>query len=53
MIGTGGSTGVDYLKGFMDKHYIFKELSQLNSFLTDRRKLPLLPKEVVDKLWYR
>ena len=52
-IGTGGSTGAGYLQKNMDKHYIFKELSRLNSFLTDRRKLPLLPKEVVDRFGYR
>jgi tryptophan 2,3-dioxygenase len=51
-IGTGGSTGAGYLQGAMDKHYIFKEISQLNSFLTDRRKLPKLPKDVTDKLGY-
>ena len=52
-IGTGGSSGAGYLQGAMDKHYIFKEISQLNSFLTDRRKLPVLPQEVSDKLGYR
>ena len=52
-IGTGGRTSAGYQQGAMDKHYIFKEISQLNSFLTDRRKLPVLPKEVVDKLGYR
>ena len=51
-IGTGGSTGAGYLQGAMDKHYIFKEISQLNSFLIDRRKLPTLPKELTDKLGY-
>ncbi len=51
-IGTGGSTGAGYLQGAMDKHYIFKEISQLNSFLTDRRKMPKLPKEITDKLGY-
>ncbi len=51
-IGTGGSTGEGYLQGAMDKHYIFKEISQLNSFLIDRRKLPKLPEEVVKKLGY-
>ena len=51
-IGTGGSTGAGYLQGAMDKHYIFKEISQLNSFLTDRRKLPKLPAEIVKKLRY-
>lgn len=51
-IGTGGSSGAGYLKAAMDKHYIFKELVQLNSFLVDRKKLPLLPKEVGEKLGY-
>lgn len=51
-IGTGGSTGAGYLKGAMDKHYIFKELSQLNSYLVDRKKLPMLTKEVEEKLGY-
>jgi tryptophan 2,3-dioxygenase len=52
-IGTGGSTGAGYLQGAMDKHYIFKEVSQLNSFLIDRRKLPLLPKELAEALGYK
>ncbi len=51
-IGTGGSTGAGYLQGAMDKHYIFKEISQLNSFLMDRRKLPKLPREIIEKLGY-
>ena len=51
-IGTGGSTGAGYLKAAMDKHYIFKELGQLNSFLVDRKKLPVLEKEVSQKLGY-
>ncbi|MFZ1453109.1 MAG: tryptophan 2,3-dioxygenase family protein, partial [Ferruginibacter sp.] len=51
-IGTGGSTGAGYLRAAMDKHYIFKELSQLNSFLVDRKKLPALPKEVEAQLGY-
>ncbi len=52
-IGTGGSTGAGYLQGAMEKHYIFREVSQLNSFLIDRRKLPVLPKELTDKLGYQ
>lgn len=51
-IGTGGSTGAGYLQGAMDKHYIFKEISQLNSFLIDRRKLPALPGVLTEKLGY-
>lgn len=51
-VGTGGSTGAGYLQGAMDKHYIFRELAQLSSFLIDRKKLPELPKELTDKLGY-
>lgn len=51
-IGTGGSTGAGYLKGAMDRHYIFKEIAQLNSYLVDRKKLPLLAKEVEERLGY-
>ena len=51
-IGTGGSTGAGYLQGAMDKHYIFKEISQLSSFLIDRRKLPALPGELTKDLGY-
>jgi tryptophan 2,3-dioxygenase len=41
-IGTGGSTGKDYLKAALDKHYIFKEIAMLTSFLIERKTLPLL-----------
>lgn len=51
-IGTGGSTGKEYLKAAADKHYIFKEIAQLNSFLIERRKLPLLPAEVERQLGF-
>ena len=51
-IGTGGSTGAGYLKGAMEKHGVFKEIAQLSSFLIDRRKLPVLPKEIIEKLGY-
>jgi tryptophan 2,3-dioxygenase len=51
-IGTGGSTGAGYLKGAMDKHSIFKEIAQLNSFLIERKKLPQLPLKLVEKLGY-
>ncbi|WP_394768007.1 hypothetical protein [Ferruginibacter sp.] len=51
-IGTGGSTGAGYLKGALDTHSIFKEIVQLNSFLTNRKKLPLLPGKLTAKLGY-
>ena len=51
-IGTGGSTGKDYLKAAADKHYIFKEITQLNSFLIERRKLPALPSSIEKQLGF-
>ena len=51
-IGTGGSSGKDYLKAAADRHYIFKEIAQLNSFLIERRKLPLLPPELEKRLGF-
>ena len=51
-IGTGGSTGKDYLKAAADKHYIFKEIAQLNSFLIERRKLPALNTEIEKQLGF-
>lgn len=51
-IGTGGSTGKDYLKSAADKHYIFKEIAQLNSFLIERRKLPALPVHIERQLGF-
>jgi tryptophan 2,3-dioxygenase len=51
-IGTGGSSGKDYLKSAADQHYIFKEIAQLTSFLIERRHLPQLPKEIERRLGF-
>jgi tryptophan 2,3-dioxygenase len=51
-IGTGGSTGRDYLKGALDKHYIFAELARMTSFLIERKKLPLLSNEMEKRLGF-
>ena len=51
-IGTGGSTGKDYLRAAADKHYIFRELAQLNSFLIERSRLPELPRAIEPKLGF-
>jgi tryptophan 2,3-dioxygenase len=51
-IGTGGSSGKDYLKGALDKHYIFKDISQLSSFLIDRGRLPALSREMERRLGF-
>lgn len=51
-VGTGGSTGKEYLKGAADKHYIFAEIARLSSFLIERRKLPALSEEMEKKLGF-
>jgi len=52
-VGTGGSTGAEYLRGAADSHYIFKELSELTSFLLPRNQLPQLPEALINDLSYR
>ncbi|MBA3647938.1 MAG: tryptophan 2,3-dioxygenase [Chitinophagales bacterium] len=51
-IGTGGSSGKDYLRSALDKHYIFKEIAELTSFLIERRNLPVLTPELQHILGY-
>lgn len=51
--GTGGSSGADYLSKSRDKHFIFKEIADINSFLIQREKLPLLDKQLSSMLGYR
>ena len=51
-VGTGGSTGAGYLQGALEKHYIFREVAQLSSFLIERKKLPALPSTLTQKLGY-
>lgn len=50
--GTGGSTGKDYLKGALDKHYIFTEFAELTSFLIERRNLPALGATLKQRLGF-
>ena len=42
-VGTGGSSGEQYLQGAVNKNYIFKELAGIITFLIERRNLPALP----------
>jgi tryptophan 2,3-dioxygenase len=51
-IGTGGSTGKDYLSQALDKHHLFKEIAGLTSFLIERRRLPELSPEIERQLGF-
>jgi tryptophan 2,3-dioxygenase len=50
--GTGGSTGKDYLKAALDRHYIFNEIAALTTFLIERSNLPVLPQDVQRRLGF-
>ncbi len=52
-VGTGGSTGAEYLRGAADSHYVFKELAELTSFLLPRHLLPALPSNLVHDLGFK
>jgi tryptophan 2,3-dioxygenase len=45
-IGTGGSSGEQYLQGAVNKNYIFKDVAAVITFLIERRNLPELPKRL-------
>ena len=49
-IGTGGSSGEQYLQGAVNKNYIFKELAGVITFLIERRSLPPLPQRLREAL---
>lgn len=42
-IGTGGSSGEQYLQGAVNKNYIYRELAGVITYLIERRNLPQLP----------
>jgi len=51
-IGTGGSTGKDYLGSALAQHHLFKEIAGLTSFLIERKKLPQLTPEMERRLGF-
>jgi tryptophan 2,3-dioxygenase len=51
-IGTGGSSGKDYLSATINSHSVFKELAELTSYLIDRQHLPKLSVDLEHSLGY-
>jgi tryptophan 2,3-dioxygenase len=45
-MGTGGSTGYNYLRATVDKYKVFADLFNLSTFLIPRSRLPELPEAV-------
>lgn len=51
-IGTGGSTGAQYLKDATEKHRVFGDFFNLATFLIPRSRLPELPPKIREKLGF-
>ncbi len=52
-VGTGNTSGAGYLEGALSKHYVFRDISGLSTFLIERKKLPGLPQALIQKLGYQ
>lgn len=52
-VGTGGSSGKNYLKASADKHYIFQEIAELTSFLINPSRSPELTDTLKEKLSFK
>lgn len=51
-VGTGNTSGAGYLEGALGKHYVYRDLSGLSTYLIERRKLPALPVELIRHLGF-
>lgn len=49
-VGTGNTSGSGYLEGALNKHYVYKDLSSLSTYLIERKKLPKLPDSLIKHL---
>ncbi len=52
-VGTGGSSGAEYLKKSTEKHKIFSDFFQLTTFFIPRSELPILPKSLTEKMQFK
>jgi len=52
-IGTGGSSGHDYLKAATEKHKVFSDLFNLSTFLIPRSEIPKLPDSLKKSMHYQ
>lgn len=51
-VGTGGSSGYDYLHETAERHHIFKDLHNISTLLIPRSELPELPAKIKKTLGY-
>lgn len=51
-VGTGNTSGAGYLEGALNKHFVYKDLSSLSTYLIERKKLPALPEKLIMNLGF-
>lgn len=51
-VGTGNTSGSGYLEGAMNKHYVYKDLAGLSTYLIERKNLPKLPNSLIKHLGF-
>lgn len=49
-VGTGNTSGAGYLEGALNKHYVYRDIAGLSTYLIERRNLPKLPGELIKHL---
>jgi tryptophan 2,3-dioxygenase len=49
-VGTGGTSGAGYLEGTLSRHYAFREITEVATFLIERSKRPPLPNALKEKV---
>ena len=49
-VGTGNTSGAGYLEGALNKHFIYKDIAGLSTYLIQRNQLPKLPDELIKHL---
>jgi tryptophan 2,3-dioxygenase len=52
-VGTGGTSGAGYLEGTLSRHYAFREITELATFLIERSRLPALPNVLKEKVSFQ
>ena len=52
-VGTGGTSGAGYLEGTLSQHYVFKEITEVATFLIERSRRPALPNALKEKVRFQ
>jgi tryptophan 2,3-dioxygenase len=52
-VGTGGTSGAGYLEGTLSQHYVFKEITEVATFLIERSRRPILPGTLKEKVSFQ